>query len=44
MPDCTCGGLRVIGDVHLPTCPLFEQSATPSVARIAARLSAIQEN
>jgi len=39
-----CAGEKKTRDIHLPTCPLFEQSATPSAARIAARLSTIQEN
>jgi hypothetical protein len=39
-----CVGERKTRDIHLPTCPMFEQSATPTTRRIAARLSAIQES
>jgi len=39
-----CVGEKKTRDIHLPTCPLFEQSATPSAARIAARLAAMKEN
>jgi len=37
-----CVGEKKTRDIHLPTCPLFEQSATPSAARIAARLASIK--
>ena len=37
-----CVGEKKTRDIHLPTCALFEQSATPSAARIAARLASIK--